>query len=411
MVLFGVLIMPLLSSCATRGDLVEVQRQLQTTRSELATVRKGTVEAKALADESMKNSVSQQKEFSRVNEQMKAVLAAMEAQQKAIASSNSLVKEGLSAIEKKDEERLKKFEEKIRGQEKGVLASQGNLGTRIEEMAADLKIVQGRLEENNNLLAEHGMKLDELGQSGTRSGSKFEKTETNLKALQEAQSSSAERLGRLEEQVKVLVKSWEGWREQADRTLSQAAGMEKRLRDVEAELVAVKESYGRPGTITSPSDRGQAKPETATQPASLPREREVPGSPEDSATADIRGGDEIYKAAYADYSSKNYELAISGFRDYLNRYPDGSLADNSQYWVGECKYSQGKFKEAIAEFEKVLKNYRKSGKAPDALLKKAFCYRELKDVATARMILNDVLEKYPATEAAKKAKLELANLK
>ncbi len=411
MILFGVLIVLLLSSCATRQDLVDLQRQLQTTRAELATVRKGTVEVKALADDLLKTSVSQQREFSRVNEQMKTLLATIEAQQKAIASSNSLVKESLSAIEKKDEERLKKFDERMQGQEKGVLTSQGNLGTRIEEIGADLKIVQGKLEENNNLLAEHGMKLDELGQSGARSGSKFEKTDTNLKALQEAQSSSAERLGRVEEQVRGLVKSWEGWREQADRTLSQTAGMEKRLRDAEAELIAMKESYRRAETNVSTSDKGHAKPEAVPQPANPPRDKEVSGSNENTATVDIRGGEKIYSAAFADYLREDYELAISGFRDYLDRYPDGRLADNSQYWVGECKYSQRKFKEAIAEFEKVLKRYPKSEKAPDALLKKAFCYRELKDLAAERAILNEVLEKYPATEAAKKAKIGLANLK
>ena len=410
MPLFGVLIVFLLSSCATRQDLADLQRQLHTTRSELATVRKGTVEVKALTDELLKASVSQQRELSRVNEQMKAVLATIEAQQKAIASSNSLMKEGLSAIEKKDEERLKKFDERIRGQEKGVLTSQGNLGTRIEEITADFKIVQGKLEENNNLLAEHGMKLDELGQSGTQSGSKFEKTETNLKVLKEAQVSSAERLGRGEEQIKVLVKNWEGWREQADRTLSQTAGMEKRLRDVEAELVAVKESSSRAGINVSTPDKGSAKPETA-QPASSPREKEVSGSVENPVTASISGGDEIYNPAYADYLMGNYDLAISGFRSYLTKYPKGTLAGHAQYWLGECYYSQKKFEQSIAEFDAVLNKYPSSRKVSSALLKKGFAYLELGNAAKGKSALKEVLEKYPRTQEASLAEARMAKLK
>jgi len=411
MILFGILTTLLLSSCATRQDLADVQRQLQTTRAELATVRKGTVELRALADELLKTSASQQGEFSRLNEQMKMILSTIEVQQKAIASSNSFMKQNLAAMERKDEERLKKLEERIGGQEKGVLTSQGNLGTRIEELTADLKIIQGKLEENNNLLAEHGIKLDELGQSGSRSGGKAEKAEANLKALQEAQSSSAERLGRTEEQVRALVKSWEGWREMADRTLTQAAGLERRLGVVEAELVRVKEAQGRSGTGLSVSDSRRSKPESGSELIPPLKEKEKSGAAEYPATAGLPGGEEIYKAALDDYARGDYDLAISGFRSYVAKYPRGTLAANSQYWLGECYYSQKKLEQSIIEFDTVSKQYPSSEKARSALLKKGYAYLASGNVAKGKSALREVMEKYPGTQEASLAESRMANLK
>jgi len=295
--------------------------------------------------------------------------------------------------------------------EKGVLASQGNLGARVEELTADLKILQGRLEENNNLLAEHGLKLDDLGQSGSQSGSKAEKAEANLKALREVQSSSAERLGRTEEQVRALVKSWEGWREQADRTLDQTAGLERRLGVVEAELSRMKVAQSGPGTALSTPESRRSRPEGGSESAPLPTEKEKSGGSEHPATAGLPGGDEIYKAALDDYARGNYDLAISGFRSYVTKYPKGTLGAHSQYWLGECYYSQKKFEQSVIEFDAVLKQYPSSDKARSALLKKGYAYLALDDVARGRSALREVIEKYPGTHEASLAESRMTNLK
>ena len=43
--------------------------------------------------------------------------------------------------------------------------------------------------------------------------------------------------------------------------------------------------------------------------------------------------------------------------------PRNALAPNARYWLGECHYSQKRFQEAIAEFEKVVQDYPDSHKA------------------------------------------------
>ncbi len=63
--------------------------------------------------------------------------------------------------------------------------------------------------------------------------------------------------------------------------------------------------------------------------------------------------EQLFAAAYSDYSRANYDLALSEFRQYVETYPTSELADNAQYWIGEILYAQKKLPEAAAEFERV----------------------------------------------------------
>ncbi|MCG8608256.1 tetratricopeptide repeat protein, partial [bacterium] len=62
---------------------------------------------------------------------------------------------------------------------------------------------------------------------------------------------------------------------------------------------------------------------------------------------------EIYNTAYRDLNRGNYQLALQSFRQFLQQYPNTDLSDNAQYWIGEILYDQGRFTNAIEEFEKV----------------------------------------------------------
>ena len=91
----------------------------------------------------------------------------------------------------------------------------------------------------------------------------------------------------------------------------------------------------------------------------------------------------MYQAAYIDFSKGSYPLAITGFREFLRRYPDDALAGNAQYWIGEAQLGRraqpdqqrgrrtGRtpaLEQAVQEFRKVVANYPRSGKAPGRAL-------------------------------------------
>jgi tol-pal system protein YbgF len=126
--------------------------------------------------------------------------------------------------------------------------------------------------------------------------------------------------------------------------------------------------------------------------------------------AGTAGSPELYDTAYSDYGKGRYALAIQGFQEYLDAYPGTTLSDNAQYWIGESHYAQRKFKEAIDDFDRLLKVWPRSGKAAAALLKKGYALLELNQKAEAVVQLQYVVNEYPASEEARLARAKLKSL-
>jgi TolA-binding protein len=59
----------------------------------------------------------------------------------------------------------------------------------------------------------------------------------------------------------------------------------------------------------------------------------------------------------------------------------------------------------------VIENYPKGNKVQASLLKQGYAFYNLKDKANARLILNELVTKYPQSNEAKKAKEKLRELK
>jgi tol-pal system protein YbgF len=117
--------------------------------------------------------------------------------------------------------------------------------------------------------------------------------------------------------------------------------------------------------------------------------------------------DQLFAAAYGDYSRGNYDLALSEFRQYVETYPTSEMADNAQYWIGECLYSKKQFNEAIAEFDKVSTIFPKGDKVPAARFKKAMSLMELGQADASRAELTAIIRLYPRSNEAVLAKQQL----
>ena len=117
---------------------------------------------------------------------------------------------------------------------------------------------------------------------------------------------------------------------------------------------------------------------------------------------------ELYTQAYADYARGNYDLAIQEYSDYLRNYPDTDLSDNAQYWIGECQYSKQKYPEAIAAWDELLRQYPSSDKIPDARFKKGMALEKLGRRSQALLEYRFVAERFPNSEAGRKAREKLS---
>ncbi|HEX9970863.1 MAG TPA: tol-pal system protein YbgF [bacterium] len=115
----------------------------------------------------------------------------------------------------------------------------------------------------------------------------------------------------------------------------------------------------------------------------------------------------IYNSAYLDLSRGNHQLAMQGFQQFLEKFPQSDLADNAQYWLGEVYYAQKDNQKAIDEFKKVVENYPRGDKVAAALLKIGYCYFNLGDQATGKKYMRIVTERFPNTEEARLARSRL----
>jgi len=118
----------------------------------------------------------------------------------------------------------------------------------------------------------------------------------------------------------------------------------------------------------------------------------------------------VYNQAFDALKAGSYSTAITGFRDFLKNYPDSSLAENAQYWLGEAYYVNHDYDSATGAFRTVLKKWPDSRKAPDAMLKLGFTQYEQKQYGPARATLEEVTKKFPGTDSAKLASERLRRI-
>jgi tol-pal system protein YbgF len=149
-----------------------------------------------------------------------------------------------------------------------------------------------------------------------------------------------------------------------------------------------------------------ATPAATTQPGTAPvNEMTVTGATEaDSNPMDT------YQAAYRDYQKANYDLAMAGFREFVEKNPNSEYADNAAYWIGESLYSQKKYADAIQQFDSVVSKYPKSDKVPGALLKKGLSYINIGDRSRGIVQLQYVVHEHPSSSEAALARQKLKQL-
>ena len=124
-----------------------------------------------------------------------------------------------------------------------------------------------------------------------------------------------------------------------------------------------------------------------------------------TVTADVDPGEEreAYQSAFDLLKSGRYEDAAKEFTGFLAAYPTGEYTDKAQYWLGEAYYVTRAFEPALEEFHKLVQTHPDSAKVSHALLKIGYIQDELGDKEAAVKSLNELIERFPSTTAARLA--------
>lgn len=123
--------------------------------------------------------------------------------------------------------------------------------------------------------------------------------------------------------------------------------------------------------------------------------------------AQLESPESLYERSNESLLRRQFGEAEAGFSNFLQKYPDHSLAGSAQYWLGETYYAQGDFKRAAANFLQGYKKYPKSRRAPDSLLKLGISLNRLGQSEQACAAYSAVSAEYPkAVDARKRAQAE-----
>jgi tol-pal system protein YbgF len=274
-----------------------------------------------------------------------------------------------------------------------------------------------------------------------------QRMQTSLDATAKAAAGQTrEQTAQLEQQVATLSR-------QVESLSASVASLNGRLDDLASRLEA-QARQSRAASPPAPRIIAPATPPAPTPPAAAPPAPAAPAvvAPAPAAPAPAAGSpsppptspgvaavppptarsttgavspEDMYQAAYIDFSKGSYPLAIMGLREFLRRYPEHPLAGNAQYWIGEAQLGVARgqtnagqsdratqaLEQAVQEFRKVVANYPRSAKAPAALYKEGLTLIELKQPAVAQARLQYLVDNFPQAAEATLAKEQLTALK
>jgi tol-pal system protein YbgF len=240
--------------------------------------------------------------------------------------------------------------------------------------------------------------------------------------------------GRLRDQAADLERQANALGSRLDGLATSVTGLSSRVDELSTRMEALSRQLGvaprPPSSSIAPAPGATPSPGAVVPaPSGTPPQTATPGSPmpppPPRPTTGTLQPEDIYQAAYIDFSKGAYQLAITNFREFIRRFPDHKLAGNAQYWVGEAYFSLARgftdgaqseraheeLGKAIQEFRKVVANYPRGEKTPAALYKEALALIELKQPQVAQARLQYLVDNFPQAEETPMARERLTALK
>lgn len=155
---------------------------------------------------------------------------------------------------------------------------------------------------------------------------------------------------------------------------------------------------------------GKGKVAAVPRPPVVVPVRKPPEQPKKPPEPTVSPEQQLYDTSLAQFKQGQYDRAISGFKEFMGKYPRSNLADNAQFWLGECHMSLKQYEQAILAFQKVIKDYPRGNKVPSALLRQAMAFNEIQDKTSSILLLKKIVKNYPNSSEAKTARAKLKTL-
>jgi len=118
-----------------------------------------------------------------------------------------------------------------------------------------------------------------------------------------------------------------------------------------------------------------------------------------------------FDAAMDTLRRSEFEAAATAYTVFLRKHPNSGYTPSALYWLGNAQYANRAYKDAIVSHTRLVNEFGTHARAPEAMLAMANSQVELKDARGARRTLEDLIKRYPQSEAAAAARERLARLR
>jgi len=234
-----------------------------------------------------------------------------------------------------------------------------------QQLMADLRMLQEQAQLLQNLL---GQVTDAIRAVNTRLD---QQTETNRKAMADQKLV----IDNLSNEVHAISAKLD------DNNV--------RLGSLSQEVDALRQAVQQSSRPTAPT-----LPEPDVAPGSQPPTA-PPTAGTTSAGTVVNSPTQMWNAAYADYTSGNFDLAILGFDAYIKTFPKSDKAPEAQVYICSSYLQNGKNDDAVKACDMAIRSYPGARAIPEAYYRKALAQRNQRDFAGARATLEELKQKFP----------------
>jgi len=107
-----------------------------------------------------------------------------------------------------------------------------------------------------------------------------------------------------------------------------------------------------------------------------------------------------YRQAKLDYDRGKFKVAIIGFKDVIDNYPDSPYSEACYYYLGRSYYEENNFQSARDHFNKITQTYKNGDFVKQALLYEGRSFYHLNQPSNAIIRLRELIDTYPGTQEA-----------
>ena len=236
-------------------------------------------------------------------------------------------------------------------------------------------------------------------------------TLTDVKSAQDAQ---AQEIARLAADVKAMDAQQAFLVAEIKNLSEQLAKLKSSLDDVETAMRSLRATPVPPEARPVPAPAPPPTPAPAPTPpaAAVPEPKPaapIPAAPASGRTPSSNAeADRIFAAALARLRAGDEGQAALEFTEFVAQYPTHPQAAVAQNYIGEAYYRQREYRQAMGEYQKTVDNYTQAAQVSEALLKIGLCQRALGDGASAKATWEQVVKRFPKSDAARQARTLLA---